>query len=329
MIEIFVNENDEGQRIDRFLKKYFEKATLSFIYKNLRKKNIKLNDKKAEPEDLLSKGDCIKLYLSDETIEKFKREPINFKNNKFPKIIFEDENMILMNKPAGILSHNDSKDFKKNMVDMMIDYLIARQEYNPRNENSFRPAICNRLDRNTSGILIGAKKAGVLRSLNYEIKKNNIDKFYLALVSGEAKEQFSDRSYLSKDEDRNKVTVLKKDSIGAKESITEFKRIAMRNDYSLLKVNLITGRTHQIRTVLSSKKLPIVGDIKYGDSSVNRLFKNKYKYESQFLHNYSIHFNKIEGELSYLSGKTFYLVLPKLESDILEDIFGDRNIWKS
>lgn len=320
MQTILINKNDEGQRIDRFLKKYFEKANLSFIYKNLRKKNIVVNGKKVIPEFVLNEGDKIEMYLSDETIKKFQAGEKNLKRGKnYPVVIYEDENIILMNKPSGILSHNDSKEFEKNMVDMMIDYLIAKGDYIPRIENSFRPAICNRLDRNTSGIIIGAKNANSLRILNDSIKNHRVDKFYTTLVLGEVKNDFEDVSKLLKDEKTNKVRVSKTEG---KESITEFKVIKSA-EYSLLSVKLITGRTHQIRTVLKSKGFPIVGDIKYGVERVNRRFMEKYGYKSQFLHNNKIVFKDMPAELNYLSYKEFEVKIPKKEERILKDIFGE------
>lgn len=323
MREIFVGPNDSGQRVDRFLKKYFEKANLSFIYKNLRKKNIVVNGKKVKPEDELKEGDLIKLFLSEETIEKFKREPVNLKSKKFPKVIYEDDNVILIEKKAGTLSHNASSEFEMNSVDSMIDYLIAKGDFNPRLENSFRPAVVNRLDRNTSGILIGAKNAMALRDLNKSIKENNIEKYYVAMVKGNVKKDFRDISYLSKNEDKNKVYVNKNKVDGSKESITEFKVLKHSEFYSLLSVNLITGRTHQIRTILNSYKFPIVGDRKYGNHRVNDYFENTYSYDSQFLHNYKVRFKDLSENLSYLNGKEFYCNLPTLEKSIVTDIFGD------
>ncbi|MGO1580396.1 MAG: RluA family pseudouridine synthase [Peptoniphilaceae bacterium] len=328
MREILVNKNDAGQRIDRFLKKYLKKASLSFIYKNLRKKNITLNGKKAKPEDTILEGDKIKLFLSEETIKKFIKEEVNLRKGKFPTIIYEDENIILLDKKVGVLSHNDSSDYQLNMLDMMVDYLIAKGDYHPRVEKTFRPALCNRLDRNTSGILIGAKNAQSLRELNKEIRENNIKKYYLTLVKGKTPKEFEDHSYLLKDQEKNKVSVSSKSSEGSKDSLTKFETIIQNNDYSLLKVDLITGRTHQIRTVLKSKNFPIVGDTKYGQSNINNIFIRDYSYKSQFLHNFMIEFKELSGSLSYLSNKKFYNNLPSKEESIIGDIFGDRNVWR-
>lgn len=315
MQEIIVRDNDSNQRIDRFLKKYLNKASVSFIYKHLRKKNITLNGKKVSPESMIQSGDVIKIFFSDDTIEMFKKDKVNLKSSKFPKIIYEDENIILMQKDKNILSHSDGV-YEKNMVDMMINYLIAKGEYIPRLEHTFRPSICNRLDRNTSGILIGAKNASALREINEAIKKNGIDKFYLALCIGDVKD-FYDVSTLIHNDKKNIVRL----GEGGKESLTEVKNIVSNDDFSLVLVKLITGRTHQIRTVLNSRGHSIVGDRKYGDLSINKNFIKKYNYTSQFLHNYKIVFNDLGDILKYLNGREFVCDLPKRESEILGDIF--------
>lgn len=322
MQEIKINENDRGQRLDRFLKKFLKKASLSFIYKSIRKKNIVVNDKKAKNDQILEDGDSIKIYFSDETIEKFTRDDIKKKSNNFPDIIYEDENIILMDKKAGILSHNDQKDFQKNMLDMMVDYLIAKDEYKPRLEKSFRPAISNRLDRNTSGILIGAKNAKTLRLINEKIKANDLDKYYICLVRGNCPDEFFDKSYLKKTEN-NVVKSTNDYQEDSKESLTSFKKIYGNERYSLLRVELITGRTHQIRTVLKKRSYPIVGDNKYGDRNLNQEFLKEYGYKSQFLHNIAIKFKNFDDEFSYLNNKTFFSKLPKKEEEILKDIFGE------
>ncbi len=328
MKELIVEKNDAEQRLDRFLKKYLEKAPLSVIYKNIRKKNIKLNDKKATPESILAEGDVIKLYMSDDTIDKFLRDRVNFKSSKFPKVIYEDENILLMDKRAGILSHNDSAEYVRNMVDMMIDYLIAKGDYDPRVEKTFRPALCNRLDRNTSGILIGAKNAETLRILNEQMRKGNVEKLYMTLVKGKTPENFKDESYLMKDGEKNKVFSSREHRVGSKKSKTLFRRIECSEDFSLLEVNLLTGRTHQIRTVLKNRGFNIVGDVKYGDKALNEKFLKKYNYKSQFLHNYKITFNIEDEKLDYLKGKSFYSELPQLEKNILEDIFHSDLNWR-
>ena len=315
MRKIIINKNDEGRRLDRFLKIYFEKAPLSFIYKNLRKKNIKVNGKKAKPEDILSDGDEIKLFLAEETIEKFKKDIRKSKNSKLPDILYEDDDIILVKKPINMLTHNDSKGYQDNALDRMVDYLIAKGDYNPRLEKSFRPAFVNRLDRNTSGILIGAKNLKSLQDLNKAIKNREIKKLYVTLVAGEVTKDFDVDINLKKTGNN----VMKKASRDeGKRALTKFRVLKSNKDYSLLSVNLITGRTHQIRASLKEEGLAIVGDRKYGDPRTNKAFRER-GLDSQFLHNYAIVFES--DDFKNLRGKSFvYLPDGKMKT-IAEDIF--------
>lgn len=315
MREIIVNKNDEGRRLDRFLKIYFEKAPLSFIYKNLRKKNIVLNGKKAKPEDIINEGDIIKLFLSEDTINKFKKKIKKSKHSKFPDILYEDEDIILVKKPVNMLTHNDSDIYKDNALDRMVDYLIYKKEYSPRLEKSFRPAFVNRLDRNTSGILIGAKNLKTLQNLNEAIKNREIKKYYLTIVSGNVKDDFSVDINLKKD----KNNVVKKTTKNeGKKSLTEFHLLKNIKGYSLLSVNLITGRTHQIRASLKEKNLFIIGDRKYGDERINKKFR-KLGLDSQYLHNYKIVFET--EKFPNLKGREFIYLPNKKMMDIAENIF--------
>lgn len=316
MREIIVNKNDQGRRLDRFLKIYFEKAPLSFIYKNLRKKNIVLNGKKAKPEDILSEGDEIKLFLSEETINKFKKDIKKSKNSKLPDILYEDQDIILVKKPVNMLTHNDSKTYQDNALDRMVDYLIAKGDYSPRLEKSFRPAFVNRLDRNTSGILIGAKNLKTLQILNEAIKNRQIKKYYVTFVSGRVQKDFDVDINLVKT--ANNVMKKSKEDEG-KRSITKFHLLKNKGDYSLLAVDLITGRTHQIRASLKEKNLFIIGDRKYGHEGVNKIFREK-GLDSQFLHNYSIVF-ECDG-LENVKGKKFIYLPGEKMTSIAEEIFG-------
>ncbi|WBW49572.1 RluA family pseudouridine synthase [Peptoniphilus equinus] len=319
MQTLTIGPNDANQRLDRFLKKLMPEATSSLLYKSIRKKNITVNGKKTDEKAIVQLGDEVNIYFSDETIEKFKgKARERRKAQNFPEIIYEDDNIILMNKPAGVLSHNDGKAYVPNMVDKMVDYLIATGSYSPRTEQTFRPAICNRLDRNTSGIIIGAKTAGALRSINRGLQTHAVDKHYYALVKGEVTEAFTDESALVKDSAVNRVRV----QSGGKYSKTVFRPVAV-SAYTLLDVELVTGRTHQIRTVLKRHDHPIVGDHKYGDPSTNGYFAKHFNYRSQFLHNFKVVFHAIEG-LEYLDGRTFEVPLPDVEGKILEALFHEN-----
>lgn len=320
--ELDINKNDSGQRIDRFLRKYLGKAPRGFIYRMLRKKNIELNRKKAQPEDIIKEGDKIQLFLSDETIEKFKEDIDVIKTDIHLDIIYEDSNIMIINKPTGVLSHGTGQKYEPNIVDGMINYLIGKGEYKPRLEHNFTPSICNRLDRNTSGIVLGAKNYNSLKAFNEFMRDGLIERYYKTIVKGKLIGEIELIDYLLKDDDKNKVQIFDRPVEGSKEIITRVEPISFKQGYSLLEVELLTGRTHQIRAHLKSIGNPIVGDRKYGDQNINNEFKNKYNLNDQYLHAYKMKFPKLSGEFSYLSGKTFEAAPKGLMRKIQEDIFG-------
>lgn len=305
MLKIVVEKNEAEQRLDRFLKKYLNEANSGFIYKMLRKKNITRNGKRANPEDLIFEGDRVELYLSEETIGKFRKEPKVSESASKLDIVYEDENILLMNKPSGMLSHSTGEAFEENMVDHMTGYLIRSGSYVPRVEKTFSPAICNRLDRNTSGLLIGAKTYDALKKVNDAIKRLEIQKFYLTIVRGAFPQAVEKRSFLVKDEERNRAEVLSREVEGSKEILTKFMPVESANGYTLLEVQIITGRTHQIRSQLHAMGYSIIGDEKYGSRSLNRELREKYGLKSQWLHCCKLIFGGLDGDLSYLNGKVF------------------------
>lgn len=322
MKEVIISKNESNQRLDRFLKKYMPKASKGFIYKMLRKKRIKLNGKKANPNDVIKEGDVLSLYLSEDTINKFKEE-IKVKNNRVDiDIVYEDENIILINKPKGLLSHSDRVDSKNDVVNMLISYLYSKGEYNPNEEKTFAPSICNRLDRNTSGIIIGAKNFTALQLINKAIREKKIKKYYKCIVKGKIEKDFNIKGYMLKDAKKNKANIFQNYVNGAKMIETGIKVLKSNDKYSLLEINLITGRTHQIRAHLSYLGHPIIGDIKYGDITTNRFFKEEYNLDSQFLHSYKIEFNGLDEYLSYLNGKSFTAKLDELYKKIIKELFG-------
>ncbi|SHH65881.1 23S rRNA pseudouridine955/2504/2580 synthase [Caloranaerobacter azorensis DSM 13643] len=321
MKEIIISKNESNQRLDRFLKKYMPRASKGFIYKMLRKKRIKLNGKKAKPNDILKEGDILNLYLAEDTINKFKEE-IKIENRKVNlDIVYEDENIILINKPKGILSHSDRADNRYDVVNMLISYLYGKGEYNPNEEKTFTPSICNRLDRNTSGIIIGAKNFMALQLINKAIREKMIKKYYKCIVKGRVDKDFIIKGYMLKDAEKNRADIFQNYVNGAKKIETGIKVLKSNDEYSLLEINLITGRTHQIRAHLSYLGHPIIGDMKYGDIITNRFFKEKYNLYSQFLHSNRIEFNGLEDCLSYLNGKSFIADLDDLFEKIIKELF--------
>ena len=321
MREIRVGKNDSNQRLDRFLKKYMDEAGTGFIYKMLRKKNIKVNESKASPEMMIFEGDTIQLYLSDETIDKFIGTKEVRKSKLAPRIIYEDENLVLINKPAGILSHGAGEEFEENIVDSLVTYLIQKGDYIPRIEKTFSPSICNRLDRNTSGVIIGAKNSEALRLVNKAIKEGSVRKYYKTIVKGTIKEDFEHKGFLIKDEDRNLVDISDKQGERSKDVYTKFRVIMSKGGYSLLEVELITGRTHQIRSTLHTMGYPVIGDRKYGNSVVNDEFRKKYGLQNQWLHGYRIVLNGLEEKLDYLNSREFIAEPDQLYVKIEQELF--------
>ena len=307
MREITVNKNDAGQRLDKFLSKAVKGLPTSMMYKLIRTKKIKVNRKRAEQKYMLCEGDTIQLFIREEFFESPEKDNGAF-TRITPKlnILYEDENIMLLNKRPGVLVHEDS-DAKENTLIMHVKaYLAASGEYDPEAENSFAPALCNRIDRNTGGIVIAAKNAEALRVMNEKIRNNKIRKCYLCLVHGTPKRR-SDTLYgwLRKDSAKNIVEVRDSKFSGAKEIITAYRVLESRGDEALLEIDLITGRTHQIRAHMAHIGHPLVGDGKYG---INREEKRRgYKYQALYAYKLSFLDDEEENILSYLVGKSFMI----------------------
>lgn len=294
MISNKIDTNDAGMRLDRYLKKLLPNAKASLIYKSIRKKNITVNGKKAKEEDVLALGDTVEIYFSDETLAKFSKAPKSVKG-KFPSIVFESEDFIIMDKPVGVLSHGTGKAYERNMVDDMLAYLIHTKSYNPRAEKTFVPSICNRLDRNTSGLILGAKTAAGLRAANGWIRNREVEKYYMTIVEGELEDTRKVENRLTKDGEKNRVV----EGNDGKDAVGIYRPLKTTGDYTLVEAELITGRTHQIRQQLASIGHPVLGDRKYGHAS--RRFGELHH---QLLHAYKLVFPETE-DFPDVSGKVF------------------------
>jgi len=297
-----IGKNDAGQRLDKFLSKAVRAMPPSLMYKAIRTKKIKVNRKRAEIGQILNEGDTLQLFLPDELFPETadRHQRLAHITPAF-EVVYEDENLLLCDKPAGILVHSDEEDDTNTLIVQIQAYLYQKGEYKPDEEQSFAPALCNRIDRNTGGIVIAAKNAATLREVNALIKERKLTKKYLCAVHGRM-EKRSDtlRGYLTKNSKTNTVSVTDRKYRDSKEILTRYRVMAEREDLSLLEIELLTGRTHQIRAHLSSIGHPLLGDGKYG---INREDK-KEGYKFQALYSYSLTFHG--GELlAYLEGKTF------------------------
>ena len=304
MKEITIGKNDAGQRLDRFLAKAVPLLPASLAQKYIRLKRIKRNNARAQRDDRLCEGDILQLYINDEFFDT-PREDNAYLTVAAPKlnIVYEDENLLLVDKRPGIAVHpHDGAEYGKTLIDHIQAYLYAKHEWRPREENAFTPALCNRIDRNTGGIVIAAKTAEALRVMNQKIKDRELDKRYLAIVEGTPKPKSGVlRGYLFKDAVKNRVFVTDAPQKGAKTCETRYEVLESRNGLSLVECELITGRTHQIRAQFAHAGHPLLGDGKYGklDKRFDRKYQALYSYKLTF------RFTTDAGSLNALNGKTF------------------------
>jgi 23S rRNA pseudouridine955/2504/2580 synthase len=304
MRTLYINKNDAGQRLDKFLTKAVKAMPASLMYKFIRTKKIKVNRKRTEIGYILQEGDTIEMFVPDEFFTERAVEEAFTKLTPRLDIIYEDENLLLIDKKPGIIVHSDDSEEINTLISHVKAYLYRKGEYNPQNEQSFAPALCNRIDRNTGGIVIAAKNAEALRIINEKIRNDELSKFYLAALHGSLpKKSDTLTGYLKKYSDNNIVEIVKTPRQGYKQIITKYRVIDEKDNLSLVEVELVTGRTHQIRAHFASIGHPLLGDGKYG---VNRDDK-KLGYKFQALYSYRLDFNfkTSGGVLDYLNKRSF------------------------
>lgn len=335
MKEIIISDKDAGQRLDKLLGRYLGNAPVSFLYKMMRKKNITLNGRKASGKEMLSKGDTVRIFFSDETYEKFATKTAEILLPKVPpleksKIIYEDENILIVNKPAGVLSQK-SRTTDISVNEEILKYLLESGKLTSGDAARVRPSVCNRLDRNTSGLILAGKTLAGLQTLSELLRSRELHKYYLCLVHGKMNGTQRLDGYLWKNEKNNKVTVLSKEQMksgtypDAKPISTRYRALGSDGEVTLLEVLLITGRSHQIRAHLASIGHPIAGDAKYGKTDAAGCLEKKYGLKYQLLHSCKMIFPEITGELSYLSGKIFEAPLPETFDRIIKDHIKGEN----
>lgn len=299
-----VTANDSGKRLDKFISKVCPTMPQGLMYKYIRTKHIKVNRKRAEISLRLVEGDIVEAYINDEFFKEVVPKYDFLKSSTKIDIVYEDENILLADKKQGLLSHPDKDEYDDTLIGRIQHYLYEKGEYDPSKENSFKPALANRIDRNTGGIVIAAKNSEALKILCQKIKDREIDKRYLCIVHGVPKEKTATlEGYLEKNEEKNKVYLSNKKSDNNRTVRTRYRVLKSKGNLSLLEVELLTGRTHQIRAHLASIGHPLLGDGKYGKNAEDK----KIGFNKQALYSYklSFYFSTDAGILNYLNGKTF------------------------
>lgn len=312
MKKISVNKNDAGNRLDKFINKCFPNIPYSLLYKYIRKKRIKVNGKKEEISYRLKENDVLELYINDELLEKSNKSSDFKAASEDIEILYEDDNIMIINKKAGLIVHPDDDIKVDCLVNRIKSYLFKKGEFNPENENSFTPALVNRIDRNTSGIVIAAKNAESLRILNLKMKERELHKKYICILCGTLKKDSEIlKAFLDKNSSENKVYISDKmKNKNYKTILTKYSVIDKSKKFTLAEIELLTGRTHQIRAHMAYLGYPLLGDGKYGVNKINR--EMGYKYQALCAYKLKFDFKDKDNLLGYLDGKEFGVNMDKI-----------------
>lgn len=319
-MKLEIGPNEAGQRLDKFLRKLLKDVPLSAIFKALRKKDIKVNGTKQNEKYFLVEGDIVEIkYIQSKKEDK--SDKFIKVDAKGIKIAYEDDNLLILEKWVNVLVHSDSNTSKEpTLTDYVLSYLNDKGDYVPENELTFTPAACNRLDRNTSGIIMFGKSFDGLKCINEAIREDEIRKHYYTLTKGKTRDGLYE-AYIVKNLETNISTIYDTEVKNSKKISMEINTVETNGAYSFIDIHLITGRSHQIRAHLAYLGTPIIGDNKYGDKKLNSFFENKYGLDYQYLYAYKLMFRNINGKLSYLKNKTITVALPPIFKKIKQDVF--------
>jgi 23S rRNA pseudouridine955/2504/2580 synthase len=327
METIKINQNEEQQRLDRFLRKYLKNAPLSYVYKAIRK-DVKVNGRRVKEDYILAEGDEIQLYMSTDELSTYLKPNEREKSKRQFRIAYEDENLIVVEKPFGLLTHGDQTEKKNTLANQVLSYLIETEAYVPRMEKTFVPSPVNRLDRNTTGLVIFGKNGETLMELNRLIREREaIRKFYVTIVAGEMKAPLQLKDYMLKDARTNTVEVAPRSRgiPGEKSMETLATPKKVKKGFSLVEIELVTGRTHQIRAHLAQAGFPVIGDPKYGRAMINEKIRQRFHWSAQVLHATRLVFQKMTGPLAYLEGLQVEAPLPDHFQEMVDQLFEGVN----
>lgn len=320
-MEIKIDSHNANQRIDKLVRKVLNSAPLSFIYKMFRKKDVKVDGKRVDISYIVKEGENVQIYIKDDLLEKFQSTPVIRKVKTNLNIIYEDENICIVNKPKGLIVHGDEHEKRITLQNIFLNYLVQKGEFSPTDSKGFVPGPCHRLDRNTSGIVILGKNLITMQELLKLFQnKTQIKKRYIALLYAKKINKSGEIDLpLLKDSNSGLVRVGRIEK-GAKRALTRYTVLKKYGDFALVEAELVTGRTHQLRVHFQAINCPIVGDGKYGNFQINEEFERIYGLKNQFLHAEYFEFLNLEGPLKYLSGKKIHAELPNIEKGILEGL---------